>query len=434
MSTTAVQPHTNWSDLGSRVQSSTNFQTLRQRAANRFLELGIPTRNWEDWRTTPVASLGEATFVPGAPDAPLSDDDLSQAMLTLFSNRVVLVNGRYRADLTHVTPEIAKYIHTMASAGFEAYTGEIGRYTVDDQHPFMHLNTALFSDAIVVHVPKGVVIQDTIHIVHYSSPTAEPIESHPRILIVAEENSQATIVETYTGVPESSYFTNAVTEVRVDTHAVIDHYRYQQESLKAWHLATLDIHQERASSFSTQAVTFGAGFTRNDVGFRLNGEGCFSVLNGFYQVGGNQFIDNHTRLDHAHPNCESHEFYKGILGGKARGVFNGKILVRQIAQKTNAKQTNRNLLLSNDALINSNPQLEIFADDVKCTHGATIGQLDENQIYYLRSRGIPLEQARKVLSFAFANDIIERIKPAVLRAELERRVLESQNSPHLGLA
>jgi Fe-S cluster assembly protein SufD len=262
--------------------------------------------------------------------------------------------------------------------------------------------------------------------VFLSTSPSEATVSHPRVLIVAEQHSQATIIETYAGIDGEIYLTNAVTEAYIARDAVIDHYRYQQESRTAFHFNTLEVQQERASNFSTQAVTFGGGLVRNDIGFTLGGEGCLSTMNGLFRISGKQHVDNHTRIDHAYPHCESHEFYKGVLDGQSRGVFNGKIMVRQIAQKTNAKQTNRNLLLSQQALINTNPQLEIFADDVKCTHGATIGQLDRTQLYYLRARGIPQEEARRILTYAFANDIIERIKVESLRNELERQVLLSQ--------
>ena len=213
--------------------------------------------------------------------------------------------------------------------------------------------------------------------------------------------------------------TSPVTEVVAGANAVIDHYKLQRESTDAIHMATFQIHQERDSNVSSHSISWGGGLVRNDVNAVLDGEGCESTLNGLYMVEGEQQIDNHMRVDHAKPHCDSHELYKGILEGKARAVFNGLIHVHPDAQKTDAKQTNRNLLLSKEALVNSHPQLEIFADDVKCTHGSTTGHLDDIAVFYLRSRGIGEEAARSLLTYAFAADIVERIKVGAVRRELE---------------
>jgi Fe-S cluster assembly protein SufD len=246
-------------------------------------------------------------------------------------------------------------------------------------------------------------------------------------------NSQATIVETYVGLEEversEACFTNAVTELVLAENAVVAHYKIQRESKTAFHMATLQVQQDRSSNFSSHNIALGGSLARNDVNIVLDAEGCECTLNGLYMAGGRQLIDNHTRIDHAKPHCTSHELYKGILDDQARGVFNGKIYVHQDAQKTDAKQTNRTLLLSEDAVINTKPQLEIFADDVKCTHGASIGQLAEEAIFYLRSRGIGKEDARSLLTFAFANDIIGRIKLEPIRVQLEKTLLAGRSLP-----
>jgi Fe-S cluster assembly protein SufD len=240
-----------------------------------------------------------------------------------------------------------------------------------------------------------------------------------RVLIVAGDRSQCRIVETYVGPRGAAYFTNAVTEIFVGEGAVIDHYKVQEESLEAFHVASMHVHEARAATFSSHSFSLGGRFVRNDAIAHLDGEGAECTLNGLYIADGERLIDNHTAIDHAKPHCPSHEIYKGILGGKARAVFNGKIVVRQDAQKTDAKQTNRALLLSDDASINTKPQLEIFADDVKCTHGAAIGQLDEDALFYLRARGLTYFEARDMLIHAFAGEILDRVQIEPLRQALE---------------
>jgi Fe-S cluster assembly protein SufD len=291
------------------------------------------------------------------------------------------------------------------------------------------LNTAFLRDGAFVYVPPGTVIEEPILLEFLADRVGGNHAWHRRSLFVLGENSQVTLVESYSGPAGVTYFTNAVTEVIVGAGAVVDHYKVQREGDAAFHMATMQIQLDRAARFSSHAVTLGGSWVRNEVNAVFGGEGAECTLNGLYQAAGQQLIDNHTLIDHAYPHCASHELYKGILDGKARGVFNGKIQVRQDAQKTDAKQTNQTLLLSDDATINTKPQLEIYADDVKCTHGATVGQLDEEALFYLRSRGIDREQARALLTFAFANDIVDRIRVAPLRTQLERAFLAAHHLP-----
>jgi Fe-S cluster assembly protein SufD len=243
--------------------------------------------------------------------------------------------------------------------------------------------------------------------------------SSARALIVAGDRTESRIVETYVGPRGTTYFTNAVTEVFAGENAIVDHYKVQQESVEAFHVASMHIHAARSAVVSSHSFSLGGKLVRNDVSALLDGEGAECTLNGLYLADGDRLVDNHTTIDHAKAHCPSHEIYKGILGGKARAVFNGKIIVRQDAQKTDAKQTNRALLLSDEAQINTKPQLEIFADDVKCTHGAAIGQLDEDALFYLRARGLTMQEARDMLIHAFAGDILDRVKIEPLRAALE---------------
>jgi Fe-S cluster assembly protein SufD len=279
-----------------------------------------------------------------------------------------------------------------------------------------------------VSIPKGKVVAEPIHLVFVSTSPGGPTVSHPRNLVLAGVNSQATVVERYVGLG-GVYFTNGVTEIVAAENAVLDHYKVQQEGTEAFHVAMQQVRLGRSSNFASHSIALGGGLVRNDVNAVFDAEGGECTLNGLYLAAGRQLIDNHTRIDHARPHCASHELYKGILDGQAQGVFNGKIYVHPDAQKTDAKQTNKTLLLSEDAVINTKPQLEIYADDVKCTHGATIGQLAEEAIFYLRSRGLGRAEARSLLTFAFANDIISRIKVEPLRARLEATLLAGQSLP-----
>jgi Fe-S cluster assembly protein SufD len=416
----------------SLLPSTGLIENFRKESLKRFSSLGMPTLKHEEWRFTNVSALAHAEFGTSVyPDS--NAEDIMQAaedygLLKLTSIRFVFVNGHFRSDLSDTADLPATItVKNLADDGLSDASVQdyIGKIAVDQRHPFMALNNALFSDGLIIHVPANTIVTAPIHIMFLTTESDVPLITNPRLLVVAEASSQITIMESYMGPEEVPYFTNSVAEFEVAENAVVDHYRLNLEGGAAFHMATLDAHQGRTSNFSTQSVTFGGHISRNDVGLRLDGQGAFGVMNGLYQISGSQMVDNHTRIDHAQPNCETHELFKGVLDDKARGVFNGMIMVRQIAQKTDAKQTNRTLLLSPNATINTNPQLEIFADDVKCTHGATIGQIDRGQLYYLKSRGISAEAARRMLVFAFANDVVERIKIAPLRELLENRLLES---------
>jgi len=282
------------------------------------------------------------------------------------------------------------------------------------------LNTALAADGAYLYIPDGVVFEHPIEVLYVAAGGGADAEIiNARTLIVAGAGSQVRIVETYATIREGTYFTNAVTELFAGENAIVDHYKVQQEALGAFHIATMQINAQRSANVSSHSFSLGGRFVRNDVNAVLDGEGAEVTLNGLYLADGERLIDNHTTIDHAKAHCPSHEVYKGILGGRARAVFNGKIIVRQDAQKTDAKQTNRALLLSDNASINTKPQLEIFADDVKCTHGAAIGQLDEDAIFYLRARGLTYFEARDMLIHAFAGQIIDGVKVEALRTALE---------------
>jgi Fe-S cluster assembly protein SufD len=343
----------------------------------------------------------------------------------------VFVNGALARELSETSKTTGfelKSLREVLQQDTGAIQAHLAKYADYEDHAFVALNTAFLDDGAFIRIPKNFVVEKPIHLIFVSAAGDEPAMAHPRVLLVAEPNSQATIVESYVSLEPHNVFTNAVTEIVLGENAGIDHYKIERENSQSFHVATLQVHQNRSSRFSSHSITTGGGLARNDVNAVLDGEGCECTLNGLYMASDKQLIDNHTRIDHAKPHCTSHELYKGILDGQARGVFNGKIYVHQDAQKTDAKQTNKTLLLSEDAVINTKPQLEIFADDVKCTHGATVGQLAAEAIFYLRSRGIGRNDARSLLTFAFANDIIGRIKVEPVRKYLEETLLAGR--PH----
>lgn len=414
---------------------------LRREGMARFEALGFPTRRDEEWRATDIRPIVNTSFawIDGAEeDAWMREHfktfskEVSRHLLPLEKSLLTIVyvnarHSRWTADFGTLAGLPQGVLVTSFENAWTRNPDLMKRYLAQHAHfdksAFTALNTAFLADGVVVHLPRNTVVEAPILIVHLANPHDGPSVSHPRLLIVAEENSQATIIEAYAGVPDTIYFTNAVTEIVVGENAVVDHYKLNRESQQAYHVATTQIELARSANFTSHSITLGGQLVRNDFNAGLNGEGIVCTLNGLYLARDRQLVDNHTAIDHAKPNCESHELYKGILDGQARGVFNGKIYVHQDAQKTDAKQTNQTLLLSKEAQINTKPQLEIFADDVKCTHGATVGQLSEEGIFYLRSRGIGAAEARNLLTYAFASDIVERIKVESVREELDRALL-----------
>ena len=395
---------------------------LRARGAARFAALGVPTVRDEEWRFTNVAPIAAVDYAVAGPVSGAAER-LSGHAFTEAAVRLVIVNGRYDATLSHTkglpsgvkAGSLASALTDQADV-VERYLGQLADFT---GRAFVALNTALAQDGAFVHVPDQAVVEEPIHIVYVTAVESGHAMASPRSLIVAGAGSQARVVESYIGTDGETYFANAVSEMFVGENASLDHYRVQHESLDAFHVGSLHVHTSRSSRFSSHAFSLGGKIVRNDVVAVLDGEGGDCTLNGLYLADRERLTDTHTLIDHARPHCGSHEVYKGILGGTARAVFNGKIIVRPDAQKTDAKQTNRALLLTDGATINTKPQLEIFADDVKCTHGAAIGQLDDDAIFYLRARGLPYAEARDMLIHAFAGEILERVQVEPLRQALE---------------
>jgi Fe-S cluster assembly protein SufD len=395
---------------------------LRARGAARFAALGVPTVRDEEWRFTNVSPLHGIDFAPAGTISGAAER-LNGFAYTDAPIRLVIVNGRYDATLSR-TKALPAGVHAGSLAAalkdhadvVQRYFGQLADFT---SRSFAALNTAFVQDGAFVHIPEGVAIDTPIHVIFVTGADGAAVMSHPRTLIVTGANAQAKVVESYIGTSGEVYFTNAVSEAFVGENAGLDHYKIQQESLDAFHIGSLHAHTSRSARFSSHSFALGGRIVRNDALAILDGEGGDCTLNGLYLADRDRLIDNHTTIDHAKAHCGSHEVYKGILGGTSRAVFNGKIIVRQDAQKTDAKQTNRALLLTDGATINTKPQLEIFADDVKCTHGAAIGQLDEDAIFYLRARGLTFAEARDMLIHAFAGQILDGVRIAPLREALE---------------
>ncbi len=402
------------------------LQDLRDRAAARFVALGFPTVREEEWRFTNVAPIAAAEFRPTGADATQANEqEIANYLYSDAEYRLLIVNGRFVPGLSRTDGLPAGVrVGSLAAAVTEhadvvqRYLGQLADFGTKG---FTALNTALAVDGAYVYIPDGVILEQPLHLLFVTTTSAAsgPIMTNARALVVAGDRTQARIVETYAGPQGAAYFTNAVTEIFAGENAVIDHYKVQEESFEAFHIASMHVHAGRSANVSSHSFSLGGKLVRNDANALLDGDGAECTLNGLYLADGERLVDNHTLIDHAKAHCPSHEIYKGILGGKARAIFNGKIIVRQDAQKTDAKQTNRALLLSDNASINTKPQLEIFADDVKCTHGAAIGQLDDDAIFYLRTRGLTYFEARDMLIHAFAGDILDRVKIASLKTALE---------------
>lgn len=405
---------------------------LRQSGFDAFTRLGLPTKRLEDWRFTNVVPLAErpyelATIADSEDET--SNNEISelvdQSTLEEEFHRLVFINGRYCNQWSrHHDLPAGVVIENLASVIGDR-PGNVRTQLESDVHfdasPFAALNTAFIDDGAVIDIPDGVVLDRPVHFVFLSIGSRHTV-SHPRNLIRVGKHSKAHVIESYLGQGDA-YFTNAVTQVSLDESAELDHHKLQHEQVGALHIALTGVDQRTSSNFRSHYFSFGASLARNELNCVLDGEQIETTLNGLYMPTGDQLMDCRTRIDHAKPHCNSYELYKGILDDKAKGVFNGKIFVHQDAQKTDAKQSNQALLLSDDAVVNTKPQLEIYADDVRCTHGATIGELDEAAMYYLRSRGIPAEWARKILIYAFANDVVQGVELPAVRQHLESILL-----------
>ena len=402
---------------------------VRRAAIARLAEIGFPTAHDEDWRFTNLGPIVTTAFVPAGDGAAADARALARFAFAENENpRLVFVNGRFALGLSTLTPLPAgvragslAQVLTGDRAALEAH---LTRHEDIQQEAFSALNTAFLTDGAFVSVPRGAVVEKPIHVLYVTVPGAAPVATHPRTLIVTGEDSQAAVVEDYVTLGEGVHLTNAVTELAVGEGSVVGHYLIQRESKQAFHISTLCGRQGRSSSVTSHTVLLGAALTRRNIHPVLAGEGGECLINGLFMANERQHMDNYMKVEHASPHCQSRQVYKGILDGQSHGVFHGRIIVHKDAQKTDAKQTNMNLLLSEEAQIDTKPQLEIYADDVKCTHGATVGQIDEEAIFYLRSRGLGEASARALLLYAFAGDMLQRMKVEPVRRHLEELVAQ----------
>ena len=408
------------------------LDTLREKAFDRFAAHGFPTSAEETWKYTNLSGLAKIALkadsdrhigVEHGVEHGVEQVRLRELVLGAEKTAVelVFVDGNLEKELSWrgVLPGMAR-VMPLAEAIQADARGLREALSEEISDPLVDLNTALFQDGVYIHIPAGIVIESPIHLVFLSSGRGM---SNPRVVIRADGGSQVSVVETFAGPRDSAYFTNAVTTILAGHGTVIEHYRLQREGSEAYHISNLRIRQLRSSSVTSHVVSLGARLSRQQIEAALQGEGSSVTLNGLFILSGRQHADHNTIIDHQSPHSESSEFYKGILDGQSRGIFDGKIIVRKDAQKTSSRQVNRNLLLSPTAIVDSKPQLEIHADDVKCNHGSTIGQIDEDALFYMQARGIASEEARNLLMYAFASEIVERMKIETVRNQLQSDLL-----------
>ncbi len=404
------------------------LNTSRAAALAAFREKGFPARGMEDWKYTNVRPIEKRPFRlarQAAGDAAID----TRLCADMASYRIVFVDGRYARHLSEPPGNLSplatvKDLHTALLEDADALEAHLGKIADVSKNGFSALNMALMNDGACISIADNAVPERPIHLMFLSSGKQEEITSQIRILVMAGAGSRATIIESYHSTAGDVYFNNITTEIRVAAGAGIEHYKLQHESNKAFHIATLHVEQARGSAFTSFSVSMGAQLARNDINIWLGDEGANCDLYGLYMADGRQHTDFHTRIDHASPHCNSREIYKGILDGHARAVFNGQVHIHPDAQKSAAEQANHNLLLSRDAEVDTKPQLEIHADDVTASHGATIGQLDDNMIFYLRSRGLDYHTAHALLIYGFAHDIVEKMTIEPLRHHLQATLAE----------
>ena len=408
------------------------LRTLRASAFARFIERGFPTPRLEDWKFTNIAAVAATPFVR-AEEASVAPDAIQPWRFDAsVPHQIVVINGRFswpHSTAAALPPGVTISTLSGRDGGTPVEGLQTALAAIDGTvTPLVDLNTAFLEDVLVVDVAARTVVQEPLHIIFLTAASnGAPVMASPRLVVRVGEQAQVAIAETYTSITDDRSFTNAVTQVFVGPGATVEHVKLQQEPATAFHLAAMAVRLDRAATFASRAITLGGRIARNDIVAVLDGEGAECTLNGIYVAGDESLVDTHTTIDHAQPHCPSHEVYRGILAGRSRAIFNGKIIVRPDAQKTDAKQTNRALLLSGDAQINTKPQLEIFADDVKCTHGAAIGQLDDDQMFYLRARGIAEPDARNMLIHAFVGEVLHGIGIVAAR-ERARHALETKLS------
>jgi Fe-S cluster assembly protein SufD len=394
------------------------LKKLRLDALTQFNTSSLPSKKTEDWKYTSLWSLSQQTFAHHAESVEIEADHVDAVALLQDAFRVVIIDGIFSEELSDID-NLQKGLQISAlSSSVEQLEQTLGQQTDLTKAGLNALNTMLMSEGVVISVDANVHVDSTIEVIVINTGNTANLATHLRHKFELEEGANATVIEHYVGLTQETYFTDVVSEVNLAKGAVLTHYKLQQESNNAFHIATLAAHQAEDSQWLTNNISLGAKLARNDIHSQLLGEQSHVTMDGLYLVDGEQHVDNHTRIDHAVPNTTSDELYKGVLDGKSHAVFNGKVIVHKDAQKTDANQSNRNLLLSRGCEIDSKPEMEIYADDVKCGHGSAIGQLDEDQLFFLRARGLDEVSARSLLTYAFAVDVLTRIPNQAIRDAL----------------
>ena len=407
------------------------LRALRETGAESFAATGLPHPRNEEWRFTPLTGMASVDWTT-AGQGTVTAETLQQFEFETAWPRIVMVDGRYSPELSRLGAA-AEGVTVMSLADaietdHPAVEANLARHATPDMTPFTSLSAAMISDGLFVHVAASQRPSTPVHMLHVTTGSALNALLSPRILTVVESGAELSLVEDYVSLTGATYFNNVVAEIVLGENARVEHSRLERESDAAWHVGFTQVDQARDSHYRSFALAMGGRLNRHNLHASLNGTNVETLLYGLYLTRGEQIADTHSAIHHDHPNCNSWEVYKGVLADRSRAVFNGKVLVDRLAQKTDAKQTNRNLLLSDTAKVDTKPQLEIFADDVKCTHGATIGKLDPQQRFYLRSRGIAGQKAEQLLIWAFAGEVLTEVPQREVRLsigrEVQRRLVE----------
>lgn len=401
------------------------LNTLRQDALMQFNQFGLPSKKVENWKYTSLWELAQQSFNHQAEAVTMSQQQCQDVALLDDAHRVVIIDGVFNADLSQLDSLQAGVMVRPFSQSLDTVEQQLGQQVAMDKLGLTALNTVLMKEGVMVHVSAETNVDKPIELLVINSGGTECLATHLRNMIVLDKQASATVVEHYVGLSDATYFTNVVSEVVLADNTELFHYKLQQESENSFHIATLAAKQSAGSQWHTNNISLGAKLARNDVHSRLEGEQSHTTMDGLYLLNGSQHIDNHTRIDHLVPNTTSNELYKGVLDDKSHGVFNGKVIVHQDAQKTDSKEYNHNLLLSRDCEIDTKPEMEIYADDVKCGHGSTVGQLDQDQLFFLRARGLDEVSARSLLTHAFAVEVLDRIPSETVRKAMSD-VIEQQ--------
>ena len=406
------------------------LESIRQNGAAGFLSRGFPGLRDENWKYTDVRPIARNNFTLAAggngqiPSATMAGASLAGE----GCHELVFINGRFAAEFSTTGKLPGGVIIVNLADAVTRHQAlvhrHLSRYADTSGNAFTALNTACIEHGCLIHIPDNITLEVPVHLLFISGMQVQPFASHPRTMIILGDHARASVIESYYGVDEGAYFTNTVTEAWVQPGSVLQHYKIQNEGRGGYHVGNLAVRQEQDSLVESHSLSLGGALVRNDISVQLNAEGAAVRLHGLYLAGERQHVDHHTRIDHLVPRTRSQENYRGVLDGQARGVFNGKVIVHAGAQGTEAAQSNANLLLSDGAEVDTKPELEIYADDVKCSHGATVGQLDENMLFYLRARAIDDATARSILTFAFAEEILKQISLTPLRQRLEQMVIE----------